>query len=185
MTELERRHFLLWSAGSAFAFLTACFERQGRAAVAYLLDPTGAAAGDGGKPGSAPATRPAASKDVKPGPQTDGSFVLDPANPPAPAVKQEKGNPNGHYVTVAGETVLVGQKSDKKGWLAIAAICTHKRCAVNFEPDKAQFKCPCHGSTFTAAGKVQKGPAKDDLAAFAVTEIKGAGGKPWVRVSKK
>src|SRR5262245_48999686 len=201
MTELERRNFLLWTAGSAFTLLTAFFARQGRAAVDALLDPSlgrsggdaqspGMTAGGGAKPATPPASGPAskpASKDaqLKPGPQEDGSFVLDPANPPAPALKQEKGKPNGFYVKVGDDAVLVAQKDGKKGWVAIAAVCTHKKCSINYEPDKNDFKCPCHGSTFSDAGKVQKGPAKEDLKAFATSEVKAPGGKTWVRIAKK
>ncbi len=30
---------------------------------------------------------------------------------------------------------------------ALSAICTHKRCKLDAEPDRS-FSCPCHGSTF-------------------------------------
>ncbi len=44
--------------------------------------------------------------------------------------------------------------------------CTHQGCAV--AADGAGLKCPCHGSTFDAAGKVTAGPATSPLAAVAV-----------------
>jgi len=52
---------------------------------------------------------------------------------------------------------------------ALSAICTHRKCKLDAEPDKT-FYCPCHGSTFDADGHVTKGPARRDLPVF-VTSI--------------
>lgn len=49
---------------------------------------------------------------------------------------------------------------------ALSAICTHRACKLDAESEK--FTCPCHGSTFTLHGKVMRGPARRDLAIFAV-----------------
>jgi Rieske Fe-S protein len=45
---------------------------------------------------------------------------------------------------------------------AISAICTHRKCKLEAEPDRT-FYCPCHGSTFDPAGNVTEGPATRDL----------------------
>jgi Rieske Fe-S protein len=45
---------------------------------------------------------------------------------------------------------------------ALSAICTHRKCRLNAEPDRS-FHCPCHGSTFDPNGHVTEGPAKRDL----------------------
>ena len=45
---------------------------------------------------------------------------------------------------------------------ALSAICTHRKCKLKSQPDHS-FLCPCHGSTFDAAGHVTEGPAKRDL----------------------
>ena len=45
---------------------------------------------------------------------------------------------------------------------ALSAICTHRKCKLNAQRDYS-FLCPCHGSTFNAAGHVTEGPAKRDL----------------------
>ena len=45
---------------------------------------------------------------------------------------------------------------------ALSAICTHRKCKLKARPDHS-FACPCHGSTFDAAGHVTGGPAKRDL----------------------
>ena len=48
---------------------------------------------------------------------------------------------------------------------ALSAICTHRKCKLEAEPDKT-FYCPCHGSTFDRDGKVTAGPARRDLPVF-------------------
>ena len=51
---------------------------------------------------------------------------------------------------------------------ALSAICTHRRCKLDTEKDRT-FYCPCHGSTFDAAGKVTEGPANRDLPTFEIS----------------
>ena len=48
---------------------------------------------------------------------------------------------------------------------AVSAVCTHRKCKLNAEPDRS-FHCPCHGSSFDPAGKVTHGPAARDLPIF-------------------
>lgn len=48
---------------------------------------------------------------------------------------------------------------------ALSAICTHKQCKLDAEPDRT-FYCPCHGSTFDAEGHVTEGPARRNLPVF-------------------
>ncbi|MFI5335536.1 MAG: ubiquinol-cytochrome c reductase iron-sulfur subunit [Opitutales bacterium] len=49
----------------------------------------------------------------------------------------------------------------------LSAICTHLGCTVDHQGDG--FHCPCHGSTFDAAGKVTGGPAPRALTWHLVT----------------
>jgi nitrite reductase/ring-hydroxylating ferredoxin subunit len=57
--------------------------------------------------------------------------------------------------------------------LALSAVCTHRKCKLNAEPDKS-FYCPCHGSTFDPSGHVTEGPARRDLLVFStVTDDNG------------
>ena len=63
---------------------------------------------------------------------------------------------------------------------ALSAICTHRNCKLDAEPDKT-FYCPCHGSTFDPDGKVTEGPARRNLPVFAVTTDEK--GDLWVKVS--
>ncbi|HKE00405.1 MAG TPA: ubiquinol-cytochrome c reductase iron-sulfur subunit [Planctomycetota bacterium] len=167
MTDIERRTFLLWAAGSAAASFLAKSEP----------DPF-----QQGKPASAPAqSKPS---ELKPGAQPDGSFVLDPASPPKLDVKPKE-EPNGYFVKIDADTVLVAQTPDKKSWIAVSAVCTHKQSWVCYKPDDRCFRCPSHGSKYSETGKVTKGPAKQDLTAYQAVESKGSGGAKLVRVSKR
>jgi cytochrome b6-f complex iron-sulfur subunit len=49
---------------------------------------------------------------------------------------------------------------------ALSATCTHRKCPL--KKYETGIKCRCHGSTFTADGKVTRGPASRDLPRFAV-----------------
>jgi cytochrome b6-f complex iron-sulfur subunit len=56
---------------------------------------------------------------------------------------------------------------DAAGIHAISTVCTHLGCIVRAEV--GGFKCPCHGSEFSADGRVIRGPAPKAL--------------PWLKVS--
>lgn len=57
-------------------------------------------------------------------------------------------------------------------YLGFSRICTHESCVVNV--GSTGFNCPCHGSTYNAAGTNTGGPAPRPLAALRVS-INGAG----------
>jgi Rieske Fe-S protein len=63
---------------------------------------------------------------------------------------------------------------------ALSAICTHRRCKLDAEPDQT-FYCPCHGSTFDVDGKVTEGPARRDLPAYEIST--DANGDLLVKIS--
>jgi Rieske Fe-S protein len=42
-------------------------------------------------------------------------------------------------------------------------ICPHLGCSYNWDPQKSQFECPCHGSVFAENGRVISGPAPRSL----------------------
>lgn len=68
----------------------------------------------------------------------------------------------GGYEEISKNVLVIRTSSSK--FLAINTVCTHKKCDVDF--DGTSFECPCHGSTFTKAGKVTGGPATKNLRSY-------------------
>ncbi len=56
--------------------------------------------------------------------------------------------------------------------LAVNPICPHQGCTADWNADKKNIVCSCHGSTFSAMGEVIKGPASKPLKRYEA-EIKG------------
>jgi len=54
------------------------------------------------------------------------------------------------------------------GFIALSTRCMHRGCQV--EPAADRFICPCHGSEYTPAGEVLKGPTQRPLRRFPVTD---------------
>jgi Rieske Fe-S protein len=70
-----------------------------------------------------------------------------------------------------GAPVLV-EYGDDRVWLvkvsrasvrAFDAACPHARCTLGFNVAANRFDCPCHGSSFTVAGRKIKGPTPRDM----------------------
>lgn len=55
-------------------------------------------------------------------------------------------------------------KIDNDAYVASLLKCTHRGCELNV--GGGIYTCPCHGSEFTTTGKVQEGPADQDLITF-------------------
>ena len=57
--------------------------------------------------------------------------------------------------------------------VALSAICTHLGCIVQWEKEKQDFLCPCHGGRFTPDGAVISGPPPKPLEKLAVSMANG------------
>jgi len=68
----------------------------------------------------------------------------------------------GKVIDKNGEKVAV-YKDDKGEMHTVSAVCTHRKCIVNFNNAEKSWDCPCHGSRFDTDGKVLNGPAVKDL----------------------
>ncbi|MCC6126633.1 MAG: ubiquinol-cytochrome c reductase iron-sulfur subunit [Pirellulales bacterium] len=52
--------------------------------------------------------------------------------------------------------------------VALRAVCTHLGCITNWNESENRFKCPCHGSGFSAIGINLEGPAPRPLDRYAI-----------------
>ena len=57
---------------------------------------------------------------------------------------------------------------DDGSFLALSRTCTHLGCSVPWNDKEGKFICPCHGSTFDAAGTVLTAPALRPLDYFPI-----------------
>lgn len=71
-----------------------------------------------------------------------------------------------------GETGVIVRKNDGE-LVALSAVCTHLGCIVQWQKDKQDFLCPCHGGRFSPAGTVISGPPPRPLAGLAITVANG------------
>lgn len=61
---------------------------------------------------------------------------------------------------------------------ALSPICTHLGCPVGWSAATSQFKCPCHGGTFSSNGAVEAGPPPRGLDRL---EVDVRDGHLWIR----
>jgi len=52
---------------------------------------------------------------------------------------------------------------DKKGLIAFSPVCTHLGCYVNWDNNRKEFLCPCHGGRYNSEGQVIAGPPPKSL----------------------
>lgn len=65
----------------------------------------------------------------------------------------------------SNDTIMVVRSSDTQA-IALSAICTHAGCSMDYEATQQLLDCGCHGSQFSTAGKVVRGPANRPLRVY-------------------
>lgn len=67
------------------------------------------------------------------------------------------------FFQYAGSTAVLVRKKGG-GLVALSAVCTHLGCIVQWQKEKQDFLCPCHGGHFSPEGAVLSGPPPKPLA---------------------
>jgi cytochrome b6-f complex iron-sulfur subunit len=67
-------------------------------------------------------------------------------------------------VMASGRPFLVAH-TGQNTFVAVTAICTHEQCTVSTFQNQT-YECPCHGSQYSTAGAVVRGPATRALTQF-------------------
>ncbi|HET7502384.1 MAG TPA: Rieske (2Fe-2S) protein [Kofleriaceae bacterium] len=68
-------------------------------------------------------------------------------------------------VTVPQDKILV-MRTSMTTVQAVSDICTHAGCDVFYDRMAGALECPCHGSRYTLAGAVLRGPATRPLRSY-------------------
>ncbi len=71
--------------------------------------------------------------------------------------------PGSGAIVKKGLKKLAVYKDDQGVVHACSALCPHLGCVVAWNGSEKTWDCPCHGSRFSATGKVLNGPAVEDL----------------------
>lgn len=73
-------------------------------------------------------------------------------------------------VLLGRPVILVRMEHDR--WFALSAICTHMNiCHLDWNEERRQLVCPCHGGAFDVYGNVVQGPPSIPLATFPVERV--------------
>ena len=75
----------------------------------------------------------------------------------------------GVFASDAGKIAVCRDQSGR--FHTMSAVCTHLACDVKWNKAEQTWDCPCHGSRFSATGKVVNGPAVTDLKPVPIYEI--------------
>jgi len=59
--------------------------------------------------------------------------------------------------------IVIVVRTSPSTLVALSDICTHQGCNVRYDPGAKVLNCPCHGSRFSMAGTVIRGPASSPL----------------------
>lgn len=58
--------------------------------------------------------------------------------------------------------------SSPKGLSVFSAVCSHLGCLVNYNKEKGEFVCPCHGGRYDLSGRNIAGPPPAPLTALPI-----------------
>ncbi len=98
--------------------------------------------------------------DPNPGTGTGLDFELN-LNQAANAALNSKGG----FLVVSDKKVIIA-RTLSDSFIAVASVCTHEGTTIAYRSASNDFRCPNHGSEFTAAGAVQVGPAAAALTKY-------------------
>jgi cytochrome b6-f complex iron-sulfur subunit len=73
---------------------------------------------------------------------------------------------DGSLVVAAPRDSILLVRSSATAVQAVSDICTHAGCGVRYDHVNKILSCPCHGSEYTLAGMVLRGPAVRPLAKY-------------------
>jgi cytochrome b6-f complex iron-sulfur subunit len=91
---------------------------------------------------------------------TNGEKVTIPASAISPG--------DAKFFDFHGETGVIVRKMSGE-LIALSAVCTHLGCIVQWQKDKQDFLCPCHGGKYTEDGVVISGPPPRPLSKLPFT----------------
>jgi len=61
---------------------------------------------------------------------------------------------------IHGKVFVVAAKG---GYIALSPVCSHLGCLVNWDTNRGEFLCPCHGGRYGMEGEVIAGPPPGPL----------------------
>jgi cytochrome b6-f complex iron-sulfur subunit len=65
-----------------------------------------------------------------------------------------------HDMTMETRVFIVGSE---QGAMALSPVCTHLGCLVNWDANRQEFLCPCHGAKYSMRGEIISGPQSRPL----------------------
>jgi Rieske Fe-S protein len=75
------------------------------------------------------------------------------------------------HVEVLGHPVLLVHLEGER-FFALSAVCTHMNtCRLEWNRDRRQLVCPCHGGAFDVYGNVVQGPPSIPLRTYEVDQV--------------
>lgn len=78
---------------------------------------------------------------------------------------------SGKKVTLLGKPVIL-VRMERDRWFALSAICTHMNiCQLDWNEERRELVCPCHGGAFDVYGNVVQGPPSVPLATYPVERV--------------